>query len=1136
MKSNLEQTLLFVIVALVCGLCLGSNAAAQTVTGTIKGTVTDVNGAIVVGASVEIVNTETGLQRSLTTNEDGTFLATFLPLGRYKVTANQSGFGVVTRENVDVTLNQTTQVDFNLDPSVRAEVTITDEPPQINTTNGQIASSLTSEQVQERPVLNQSNFLTLAETFTGFQENPTSGQNNPTASSGSSVNFNGTGSRGATFQINGVNNDDSSENQNRQGVSLATIKEFQIISNNFTAEFGRGYGAVVLVQTLSGTNNLHGSAYLFHNDSALNAKPFLSHGKKPVNRRNQFGFTSGFPLLRNKLFGFISFDRTENTGANNFVRDVFTLEERNPANWFRHVNPVTGALTSTANDTPANRAFIQSVVGRFANAVPNSTRGPRVFEGQQGFDFPAEDYSARLDWNPRQTDTVFARFQYTRQRFIAEDIIVGERADQNNKQRNLGVTWTHIFSPKLVGEFRYGLGLRTTLVDITAGNDTPTIRFFNPVAVSGSIIGNSNNFPIQRFQTDNQYVYNLSWSLGSKHFLKMGTDIRNQHLDDNADNASRGFYTFNSLATTLCNGIAYGNGFTSLLNGCVSNYQRGYGNFFLKNRIGEYNFYVEDNWKIFPNLTLNLGGRYEYVKAPKEADDKIDYVYGDDKDNFEPRLGFAYSPDFEEGWLNKLFGESGQSSIRGGYGYYHGRLFQSVFAQSGASVRTNTPNAFYYNQSTASSVFSPTNLTDPTLGFVFTPGVEPTVRYSKSLVVDPNLEMPYTKQWNLTFERQLPWNSAVRISYTGNRGYGLLRYNFGNSPNNDPNGVTVTDHPNNAPNIIFGQTLFNSFAANDPRRVDVRGQVLRPAADVQCAGTGLGTVGAANYIAPTTACPNAVPLGANEYSYRVPRVNERRPDGRFGGQSEVSNGAFTWYDGLQIEFTKRLSNGLNFQAAYTFSKSEDTTSEATGFTGGDSNQTGNNLKASRGYSRFHTPHRFTLFGTYRLPWLAKRKDFIGQMFGDWQVSTVFKWVHGTPFTVTGGTIDLDLDNFAEARPVLLDASLLGRTFGNPSTSVASLPASAFRAATLADLDCCIVGRNAFYADGVKNFDFAISKKFLMPFEGHSLSVRADLFNAFNHVQFGFPNAVFTSAGFGQITGGATQYVPRNVQFSLRYVF
>ncbi|HEX8289689.1 MAG TPA: carboxypeptidase regulatory-like domain-containing protein [Pyrinomonadaceae bacterium] len=1113
--TQIRQALILSLLIMI----LSAAAAAQTVTGTVKGTVLDVNGAIVVGASVEIVNTDTGLKRNLTTGNDGSYIATFLPLGSYRVTASQTGFGVVTRENVEVLLNQTSQVDFKLDPSVTAEVTITDEPAPINTTNAQIAGSLTSEQILERPVANQTNFLTLAETFTGFQENPTSGQNNPTSSSGSSVNFNGTGTRGATFQINGVNNDDSSENQNRQGVSLATIKEFQVITNNFTAEFGRGYGAVVLVQTLSGTNNLRGSAYIFHNDSALNAKSFFSHGKKPVARRNQFGVTAGFPILRNRLFGFVSFDRLENTGSNTYTRDVFLPSERDPANWFR-ITP--------ANDTPANRAFIQSVINRFpATLLPNdpANRSPRTYVGEQGFDFPAEDYSGRFDWNPRQSDTVFARYQYTRQQFIADDIIIGERADQNNKQQNLGVTWTHIFNPQLVGEFRYGLGLRTTLVNITAGNDTPIIRFFNPVSIGSSIIGNSAAFPIQRYQTDNQFVYNLSATLGSRHFLKLGTDIRDQKLDDLADNSSRGFYNFNA---TTCNGVTYGSGFTAFLNGCVNNYQKGYGNFFLENRIGESNFYAEDNWRILSNLTLNLGVRYEYVNAPRERNNKIDYQYNDDRDNIEPRLGFAYSPSFEDGILSVLFGQSGDSSIRGGYGIYHGRLFQSVFAQSGASVRTNTPNAFFYNQTgAAGSGFFPTNLQDPTGGFVFVPGVEPTARYSKSLVVDPNLEMPYTKQWNLTYERQLPWSSALRISYTGNRGYGLLRYNFGNAPLNDPNGVLVTDHPNNAPSVLY--TAPNR-TPGDPRGVDVRGQILRPAANVLCAGTGLPNVPV------TTQCPVAVPLGPLEYSFRIPRTNERRPDGRFAGNLEVSNGAFTWYDGLQVELSKRLSNGLNFQAAYTWSKSMDTTSEVTAVGTGDTNQTGNDLKQAKALSRFHTPHRFTFFGTYRIPFLADRKDIIGQVLGGWQISTVFKWVHGTPFTVTGTGVDLNFDNFAESRPALLDPSILGRTIGNPETSVSLLPASAFRQATLADLNCCILGRNTFYIDGVKNVDLALSKKFLMPFERHSLSVRADFFNAFNRVQWGFPNLTYTSSAFGQITGTATQYAPRTIQFSLRYLF
>lgn len=1077
---------------------------AQTVTGSIKGNVTDTSGALVPGVSVEIINVETGLKRTLETTNDGTYEATFLPLGRYKVTVNKSGFGTIIRENIEVTLNQTTAVDFKMDPSVTATVTIDEEPPQVNTTNAQIAGTLSSQQITERPVANQGNFLTLAETFTGYQENPTSGQNNPTSSSGSSINFNGTGSRGATFQINGVNNDDSSENQNRQGASLATIKEFQVITNNFTAEFGRGYGAVVLVQTKAGTNSIRGETYLYHNDSALNAKSFYAHGKKAVNRRNQFGGVVGFPIFKNKLFGFLSLDHVENSGANNYTRDIFLASEKNPANWF---------AKAPENDTPANRAFIQSVIDRFPSAlVPNDSRSPRTYTGVQGYNFPARDYSARFDWNASESDTLFARWQYTRQILEAEDIIVGERADQNNKQQNYGLTWTHLFSPQLVGEFRYGLGLRTTLVNITAGNDTPVIRFFNPNAVSGTIIGNATSFPIQRYQTDNQFVYNLSWNVGTRHFLKLGTDIRVQRLDDLADAGSRGFYNFTLVGNLRCNGVVYTSGFDSLINGCVNSFSKAYGPFFLENRLGESNFYAEDNWKVRPNLTLNIGLRYEYVKATKEKENRVNYGIKDDKNNIEPRVGFAYSPSFSEGFLAKLFGPAGNSSIRAGYGMYHGRIFQSVFSQgTGATLRFNPPNAFNYSQTgTATDLFNPVNLEDPTRGFKFVPG-EPTVRYSIA-IPDPNLEVPYTQQWNMSFERQIPWNSAIRLTYSGNRGIGLLRFVQDNLPIHDPvNGVLVPNHPNNPANL--------------------RGQIIRLAADAQCAGT-TGTTAAPF----TTDCPVVVPIGALEYSARVPRVNERRPDGRYGTNLLVGNGSWSYYHGLQVELNKRLSNNINFQVSYTFSKAIDTTSEATNVGTGDSNFNGPNSRVSRGFSRFHSPHRFTFFGTYRMPFFDKRKDWIGQVIGGWQLSTVVKLIRGTPFTVSGTSSDLNFDGVGEVRPVILDPRILGNSISNPETSQQMLPRSAFRSPTLADFGCCILGRNTFFLDGIQNVDFGLSKSFPMPFEGHFLRVRADFFNAFNHVQYGFPNATYTSASLGVINTTATQYAPRNIQVSLRYTF
>lgn len=1100
-------------------LAFGLAVSGQTVSGTLRGTVSDATGAVIPNATITARNTETGLERTVVSSDEGVYNIPFLPIGNYTIEASRTDFNKVIRKDVTIRLNETAVVDIRLESTVTGEVTVADEAEPINTTNQQIASSLTNAQILERPVGNQTNFLVLAETFTGYQENPTSGQNNPTLSSGSSINFNGTGTRGATFQINGVNNDDSSENQNRQGAALATIKEFQVISNNFTAEFGRGYGAVVLVQTLSGTNNIDGSLYFFHNSSALNARrSYFSHSAKPVDRRNQFGGVVGFPIFKNKLFAFLSLDHVENSGALAYARDVFLMSERNPANWFTNAQ-------SASHDTPANRAFIQSVIDRFANAVPNSTRGPRVFEGQQPFNRPDRDYSSRIDWNATEKDAIFARFQYTRQRRQSEDIILGEATEQNNKQRNFGATWTHIFNSNIVGEFRYGLGLRTTLVNILEGNDTPIIRFANSAAIAGgSIIGNAGAFPIQRYQTDNQFVYNVSWVMGGNHFVKFGFDIRDQNLDDLADNFSRGFYNFGTACRKTPAGVTpvvtinYLSGFDALLNGCVSNFQKGYGPFFLQNRIGESNFYVEDNWKIRKNLTLNLGLRYEYVKAPKEAEGLINYGFGNDDNNWEPRIGFAFSPSFAGGLWGRLFGEAGQSSIRGGYGIYHGRIFQSIFSQGGATVRFNPPNARFLNETIPSSFFSPTNLQDPTLGFVFVPGPQ-TGRISIT-IPDPKLEMPYTQQWNLTLERQLPWSSAIRISYTGNRGIGLLKYSLGNLPVHDPNGVLVPNHPNNGA---------------------LAGQIIRPASDIFCAGTTATTL--------TDQCPVVVTIAANEYSVRVPRSNERRPDPLYGQNLLISNAAWSYYNGLQIEWTKRLSNDLNFQAAYTWSKAIDTTSEATAVGPGDSNINGPNEHVSRAHSRFHTPHRFTFFGTYRLPFFKNRRDVLGQLFGGWEISTVVKWIHGTPFTVSGAAFDLNLDGFSETRPVLLDPSVLGATFDDRATSQQILVGALAIPTTVAQIECCLLGRNTFYVDGTENVDFNFTKRFRMPWEGQSLAFRVDMFNAFNHVQLGFPNTTYTAnvtAGgtvrprinpaLGQITGFANSYSPRTVQLSLKYSF
>jgi outer membrane receptor protein involved in Fe transport len=1082
----------FLLLVLAAGLA--GSAAAQTVTGTVQGTVTDTTGAPLPGVAVTVRNVETEAVRELTTNERGFYSAPFLPLGRYRITATLSGFGPIARDGIHVRLNETLAVDFRLDPAVQEQVTVTAERPPINTSTSEVKQSLTAEQILDRPTVqnlnNTSTFLALAETFAGFQENPTLGQNNPTSSSGSSINFNGTGTRGATFQIDGVNNDDASENQNRQGVNLAAIQEFQVISNTYSAEFGRGYGAVVLVQTKAGTNDVKGELFYYRQDSELNA---LSYGQltKPDNQRPSYGGVVGFPVLKNKLFGFASLERGRRSGQGTYTRDVFIPGD------------LSGPRLSRGNDTPANRAWQDAVLARYGGLSPNDPRSNRTFQGIATFDQPVSDASLRLDWGARTEDRVTLRYQYSRQRFDNQDVIVGEATQQNNRQANVGLTWTHLFSTRTVGEFRYGLGVRDTNVNIKAGNDTPIIRFAGS-PVSATIIGNAGTFPINRDQVDHQLVYNVSTLLGSRHNLKAGTDLRLSSLDDVSQSFNRGFWSFSAN----CGGTVYPSSWAAFWDGCVTSYQKAYGPDFLENRIPEYNVYAEDNWKVTPYLTLNLGLRYEYAGAAREDQDRIDYVYGDDQDNVEPRVGFAWTPQWSGGLLGRLSGGPGNMSLRGGYGLYHGRIFQSVFSQTGASLRTNPPYALSRTFTATPGIL---NLADPSLGFVFTPGPQ-AARHTETLP-STDLEMPHTHQWNLSLERTLPWRSTLRLTYSSAMGRGLLRYvpaNLAQLP------ASVVDHPNNAP------------AAGAP---DLRGRRIdRVAQDWRCAGT--GQIPGQNVNA---ACPVPVPIADNEISLRAPRVNERRPDPRFSTNSIVANDASSWYHGLQVQWTKATSHGLWFDATYTWSKGIDDTSEATVVGAGDSNALGPDKDFGRGLSRFHTPHRFTFNGTWRLPLLRDRTDWVGDVFGGWQVSAIVKIAHGTPFTVVDtGTGDIDWDGFSENRPVLLDPGVLGRTIGDLATSREDLPRTAFRRATPADGDYeQLVGRNTFYGDGVRNVDLGLMKSFAMPTRDR-LMLRLSVFNALNRRQWAIPSSDLASANFGTITSQFN--TPRTLQLEARYIF
>jgi outer membrane receptor protein involved in Fe transport len=1058
-------------------------AAAQTVSGTLAGRVVDPKGSVVPGATVEALEESTGAQRATVTNEAGLYRLPFLPIGRYRVTVTLPGFVTIVRPGIEVSLNATTTLDLQLSiASQSATVTVTAAPPQIDVTSGELKSSFDEQQIEDKPILNR-DMLNLVNDVPGFQANAVSGQNNPTASSGSSVQINGTGTRAATFQTDGINNDDSSENQHRQRVNISSIREFQVLRNSFTAEFGRGAGAVVLVQTKNGTNRFHGDGYWYTQNNVLNAQSYfgnLAGARKAAVHRHIWGGTVGGPILRNRLFFFQSFERVIDKGSSLTNTDILFPEER--------------SVDATATNLSASdRAWILSIIDRFPNAQPNSPAlGPRVYTAFRNTNVPDQDYGTRVDVPLRRNQSLFFRYQFSGQiRESSDNIVRGEATRQDNRQQSFGTTYTHTFDPRTVGEFRFALGRRRTTVNLADGNETPTVRFSD--LSRGTTLGSSTVYPILRYQTDFQYVYNLSRLVSATNALRVGTDMRRQQLNDRADQSSRGFWTF-----------AAAQGFNSIQNlrrGFVSSYQRSWGPNYLGNRSGELNYYVQDDWKARRNLTLNFGARFEHVLRLTEVNDRLDYGFGSDT-YVEPRAGFAWSPHSSNRFFHLVTGDPGKFVLRGGAGFFHGRIFQSSLSQNGASIRFNPPNALTQDYA---NVFGPA---DPSGGFVFVPGALPTTRYSPTWV-DAGLQMPYTEQWNLTVEREFPRKVTLSASYTGNRGIGLLFYD------------------------LVNRSEFPIRAADDPRVSALNRGVM-----IDC-------------IDPNPA--NANPA-AGCISLAQPRTTDRRPDPRYGPILRIFNGSWSYYNGLQVSVLKRYTRGFALNANYTLGKAIDTGSEMT-FTGLDQGSSSNgksSASALRGLSLYNQFHRAVVNYSYRVPFMKEFNPFVRHVLGGWQIAGTTTFSSGNPFTITAG-YDVNGDGSSSDRPNLLNPAVLGTSIdnarldpatgrqvsqalirtsdiypnaGTPTAQRVFLPGTGYQGN---------LGRNNFFTHGANNWDVQFSKGFRIR-EGHQLNVRMEFYNLTNRIQWAYPNrsALNAENTFLQITGQRNS--PRRGQLILRYTF
>ena len=1191
---------------------------AQTVTGTLSGHIKDPSGATAPKVSIKAVNENTGGVREATTNDDGYFQFSFLPLGLYDVTVSMSGFRSVEKKGVVIELNKNTVSDFVLEVApVATTVEVRGgEMPLIDTTTGEVKSTLNEQQVEATPLPGR-NFISLVEQIPGFQPAAfNNSSNNPTNSTGSYAAFNGQGTRSATFQIDGVNNDDSSENQNRQNVNISTIKEFQVLTNAYSAEFGRAGGAVVLVQTKSGTNRFHGDAYDFIQNDIFNANDYFlnqSGAKRPPVRRNQYGGTIGGPIWKNKLFFFGSGERVSNVGKGSISRFIWL-----PSDGPRACNPGEKPAPkgpycvdpATHPNIQRDLNFIKSVMNLWntpelqgktpndpaacAQLIASGRQNRCVLVSGLGFSFPISDYTGRLDWNTTNSTTMALRYQYGRQINQSPRIVMGDNfGTNNNRQYNLGYTLTHVFSPRQTGEFRYGFGNRNTNQEVTDGKTAPipTIRFsttlVDPTASSdtipfgGTIIGTSTNVPINRDQRDHQLVYNHTIVL-DKHTLRMGIDQRFQALDDIASGTQRGFWTFGSINTAAQ--VTAGTGFAGwedFLDGVLTGFNEGFGQPRADNRFKETNLYFEDQFRLKPNLTLNLGVRWEGVGAPNEIKNRFNYGYGGDYNNVEPRIGVAWTPSASGSFLEKLTGGPGDFVVRGGYGIYHDRVFQSIFSQSGLNFRFQPPNGFLVTSAAnpcavnpGGSVSAPAGsvnvsggqfeVSDPTCGFQFTPGaasrsvagsgggvnVAGGQLQTSLLLPDPNFHLPYVSQFNLTVERKLPGNAALQLTYSGNRGIGLPFFsgiNDARFPITSPM-VSVDVGGGNFQPLVFDRVC-KDFS--DPICVSTNSSgALVPGSSGALKSFSALTSTSASLAQKGIVIVNGVPHGYISLgSTASERIAERRPDLTNGRNVLLSNFARTYYNALSMRVTKTSRNGLTLAGSWTFSKTMDTGSEAT-FTGTDVNAPVGaiNPQASlRALSSFNQTHRLVISGSYELPWMKDQTTILGEFVGGWTISGVGTFASGLPFTVLSG-YDANFDGVGGDRPLLTNPGLLfasvdnGRPQANcpsalvppgrclDSGSQLQLPGTAFQPsqANLTSGDqfpvapgqnfpAGSVSRNSFFEQGQKNVDAALAKSFRIR-EGMALQLRMELYNAFNRVTFGIPaRTVNSTTPLGRIS-------------------
>ncbi|MCC6590701.1 MAG: TonB-dependent receptor [Bryobacterales bacterium] len=1120
MSTRLSLLKLLVLLCLVAGLSF-----SQTITSSVTGTVTDASGAAMPNVKVTATNVGTSVTFTAQTNDAGVYNLPFLPVGSYNIEAELQGFKKSVIGPIQLVVNQTARVDIKMElGEITQSVEITGAAPILQTESTQTGDTLNSTTVTNIP-LNGRNFVSLTLLIPGAVSPDPAGTNNRL---GARPYVNGNREQTNNFMLDGVDVNDSIDNRVGYSPNVDALEEVRVLTGNAAAEFGNAGGATVMLQMKSGTNEVHGNVFEFLRNNALDANGFfrnrnLNTARRNGFKRNIFGGTLGGPIKKNKMFFFTDYEGTVQRSGGPSTASVA------PAAWRtgdlsafsnRIIDPLTGSQFPN-NQIPVSRF---SPVARylFSNPalypLPNQAgTGALGINGNYGGSTASKldnhQGDVKIDYRLSDRDNLMGRFSIGSYETAGSlnPLAVQMTSAQSAPTRSAIVNWNRTFSPTIVNEARIAFS-RVVIVDSTLdwsgllganGNQTfgipggQAIPGLSSISLGSGLTGIGSTANLSN-TADNKYIVydNMTWQKG-RHFIKMGGQLmryqQNRYYAGN--NGALGAFRYTGTYTTL--------DFADFLLDQLNGKGRGSATGTWGHRFWRPALFIQDDFKVASNFTLNLGLRWEYMQPIYEVNDRQvnintftgQLIYPSENGEygralykgywkqFMPRVGFAWTPG---GFNNKLV-------VRAGAAY------QSFMEGTGANLRLPMNPPYFvetditYDPRVPGSIltgFSDVVSQNITLDMARPAGTPNPQLQARAW--DLNLRPQTTAQFNFTLEYQMDDATSFSAGYVGQKGTHLVAPVEANQP-------------------VPGTGAFDTWTTLNTRR----------------------------------------PL----YNL-LPNV---------GNIARTESSATMDYHSLQTTMRRRMKSGLDFIASYTFGKTltDNLGYYGSGFTSNEGAywQNAYDRRSNRGPAFYDVRHNFTIGGNYETPfgkgrrWGSSANRFVEGVFGGWMTSFNIQARTGLPLTVRAN----DLTGMAVRGNVRanyyrpLQVNEAGQTvdnwFGLPGYGDTAARANLFCGidanGNAIDNGTCAYGqpgRGQFGNAGIGtergpsffNFDFAIGKQFRVTEKQH-LDFRAELFNAFNHVSWAPPGLNIANPNtFGQINSQVQS--PRNIQFGLKYFF